>query len=134
MEPPAPSTANEVPPKRCFIISPIADRSTDERAFIRWKADYLLETIIKPVVSDLGYAAKRFDEISVSGWITLEILDILATWEMAVAVLEGNNANCCYELGIRHSWVMPCVVLSPEVTPGQNTLPFDLKDVTAVIY
>jgi len=138
MDAPAPGNAkppaHEAPLKRCFIISPIADRTTRERAFIHWKANYLLRTIIESVLSDLGYVAERFDKMSVNGWITREMIHCLSEWEMAVAVLDGNNPNCCYELGIRHAWAMPCVVLSPEVGPGQHALPFDLKDVTLATY
>ena len=124
----------EAPLKRCFIISPIADQTTRERAFVHWKANYLLQTIIEPVLADLGYVAERFDKMAVNGWITPEMIGCLSEWEMAVAVLEGNNPNCCYELGIRHAWMMPCVVMSPEVGPGQHDLPFDLKDVTLAMY
>lgn len=129
----------------CFVISPIADRTSDQRAFVRWKVDYLLRKVIRPVCLAKGLKARRMDERESNGLIPEEMIEKLAADPVAVAVLEhsavpagvtfsgidGFNANVVYEIGLRHAWCMPVVVMTPDDPPR---LPFDLRDVKPVHY
>ncbi len=129
----------------CFVISPIADQTSDGRAFVRWKVDYLLKHVIRPVCEAQRLKARRMDERDGNGLIPEEMVEKLAADPLAVAVLERGavpagttfsgidefNANVVYEIGLRHAWCKPVVVMAPDDPPR---LPFDLRDVKPVHY
>ncbi len=138
------SAASEPRLPACFVISPIADRSNSDRAFLRWKADYLLEEVIRPACRKVGLSALRMDRHDHNRWIPEEMIGRLARDPMAVAIVEAldqnvpgdrsdtsANANVVYEIGLRHAWCRPVVIMSPE---DPKWLPFDLRDLVPVRY
>lgn len=111
---------------RCFVISPIGEHGTD----VRKHADRVLKDIIRPALSAVAYHPERIDQSSATGSITAEIVECIHASHMCVAVLTGLNPNVMYELGVRHAWDLPVVVLAEKGTP----LPFDIKDFNTLFY
>ncbi|WP_323783241.1 hypothetical protein [Thalassovita sp.] len=95
--------------KTCFVISPIGDKNTP----VRRQADCALEYIIKPAITELGYdEPTRVDRLDKPTHITTEIVQHLVSADMVIADLSGSNPNVFYELGIRHAYAKPCIMLS----------------------
>ncbi|MEW8645137.1 MAG: hypothetical protein AB2563_03485 [Candidatus Thiodiazotropha endolucinida] len=113
--------------KKCFVIGPIGKAGSDTRN----KADYLLEYIIKPAVSEHGYVAFRSDEVTESGLITNQVIIDTIESDLVIADLTSHNANAFYELGIRHTGSnKPTIHM---ILDGQEP-PFDVKDHRYISY
>lgn len=108
----------------CLVISPIADPGTDARK----RADQLFKHIIEPVVSALGYAAKRAEEMGLPGIITGQLLTAVADSDLLVADLTDRDANVFYELAIRHASQRPVV----QLIDSAQRPPFDLADMRTI--
>jgi len=108
----------------CLVISPVGDPGTDARK----RADQVFKHIIEPVVSALGYAAKRADEMGLPGVITGQLLAAVADSDLLVADLTDHDANVFYELAIRHASQRPVVQL---IASAQRP-PFDLADMRTI--
>jgi hypothetical protein len=143
MPQPAPNSRTLAP---CFVICPIHDERTPDRAFIRWKVNFLLEKVVKPVMKQAKFRAVTMEERGDFEWIPEGMVDRLSQDTVAVAILEGllsdldgpgsysdsANANVLYELGLRHAWCRQTIVLCPDRATFK--LPFDLRDVAAGHY
>lgn len=113
--------------KSCFVISPIGDDGTKTRR----QSDCVLEYIIKPSLTGLNYSDPvRVDKADKPTHITTEIILNLVHANLVIADLSDLNANVFYELGIRHAYRKPCILLSDwEVRP-----PFDVAGVNTIRY
>ncbi len=111
--------------KTCFVISRIGAEDSPERR----ESDCVLRYIIKPAMERVGYAEPvRVDEQDKPAHITTEIIQQLINADLVVADLSGLNPNVFYELGIRHAFQKPCILLSnwdPEP-------PFDLAHTNTI--
>jgi hypothetical protein len=121
--------------KVCFVITPIGEDDSEQRRH----ANMVLKSIIEPVVSELGLAARRADQIDRAGIITQQIFEHLAKSRICVADLSFNNPNAFYELGIRHMCKLPTVQIIRkgdkipfDVSQGR-TIKIDMSDVYSVI-
>ena len=113
--------------KSCFVVSPIGEVGSKTRR----QADCVFEYIIKPALQDRGYADPlRVDREDKPSHITTEIITRLVEADLVVADLSGLNANVFYELGIRHAYRKPTILLSDwEVSP-----PFDVAGINIIKY
>jgi len=102
----------------CFIISPIGDHGTPTRTH----SDVVLQTILEPAASRLGFRTVRADHIDSPGNITGQIIEHVVRSKMMIADLTERNPNVFYELAIRHSFDRPVVL----VARTGETLPFDI--------
>lgn len=102
-----------------FVISPIGDPGSHERK----RADQILNHIIEPVVSELGYKAVRADTISKPGVITSQIISHLLNDPLVIADLTGQNPNVFYELAVRHTVGKATIQMIQE---GER-IPFDVS-------
>lgn len=110
-------------PKKCFVICPIGDDSTSEKKAIKDHTDTVLEFIIDPVITQLGFEKGRHaGHLGVPGDINRQIIDRLANDDLVIADLTGHNPNVFYELALRHAVRKPYIHL---IKKGQN-IPFDL--------
>jgi hypothetical protein len=115
--------------KRCFVICPIGENGSEER---KWSDD-LLECIISPVIEKMGYLPPiRADQITESGIITRQIVDLLIESDLVIADLSYRNPNVCYELAVRHVVKKPFIHMIknghkvPFDTASNRTIPVDL--------
>jgi hypothetical protein len=103
----------------CFVIGPIGKDGSSERKH----ADLLLHAVIKEVLGgqEFGYRVKRADEDADPGMIGDRMISDIAHAELVVVDLTDLNPNAFYELGIRHSTLLPTIHIAKSGTP----LPFD---------
>jgi len=104
--------------KTCFIITPISSDNSE----IRYKAYGLIETVIRPVLAEMGFKALDPLEIASSGSITNHIITELINADLVIANLTGPNPNVMYELAVRHAANKPVVTLAEHGT----IIPFDI--------
>lgn len=107
--------------KTCFVIAPIGEEGSPERA----RSNQVLKHVISPVAADCGYKLPvvRADEISRPGLITNQIIEHLLNDDLVVADLTGKNANVFYELAIRHAIRKPMV----QLIQAGEVIPFDVS-------
>jgi hypothetical protein len=108
----------------CLVISPVGEAGSDARK----RADQVFKHIIEPVVSALGYSAKRADEMGLPGIITGQLLTAVADSDLVVADLTDYDANVFYELAIRHAAQRPVV----QLIDSAQRPPFDLADMRTI--
>jgi len=104
--------------KTCFIITPISDESSE----IRIKAYGLINAVIRPILTEMGFNVKEPLEIASPGSITNHIINQLIDADLVVANLTGPNPNVMYELAVRHATNKPVVTLAEHNT----IIPFDI--------
>ena len=102
-----------------FIISQIGDQGTEAR---KW-ADIVADSIVEPVVNELGLQILRSDRDPTPGPITPQILNSILSARAVIADLTGRNPNVYYELCFAHSFEKPVVLLVDD----PSSLPFDVK-------
>ena len=106
--------------KSCYIIGPIGNPGSDERAW----ADKVRKYIVEPAVLESGYdGPRRADDPDITPIMT-DIIQQMFDADLVIADLTGNNANTFFELGIRHCAQKPVIHLMKK---GQSW-PFDLGD------
>lgn len=112
--------------KRCFVIMPFSDPEGYTPGHFR----KIYEQIIKPAVESVGYEAYRVDENGVSDLITTKIFKAILDCDMAICDLSSRNPNVLYELGIRHSFDKPVVLIKDNKTDRI----FDIQGISTVEY
>jgi hypothetical protein len=112
--------------KRCFLISPIGEEGSE----VREHADDVLDFIIRPALTELGYEAYRSDHSHAVGKISDQMFNSILQDDLCVALLTFQNPNVYYELAVAQSAARPVLILALK---GTN-LPFDIKDMRVVYY
>lgn len=90
----------------------------------------IYEQIIQPAVKEAGFEAFRVDEDRVSENIMSKIYKAIQECEMAVCDLSNRNPNVLYELGLRHAYDKPVVLIQDEKTDRI----FDISGISTVTY
>lgn len=113
-------------PKRCFVMMPFSDPEGYDKGHFR----KIYEQIIKPAIEKAGYTPDRVDENGVSDLITTKIFQSILDCEMAICDLSSRNPNVLYELGIRHAFDKPVVLIKDNKTDPI----FDIQGISTVEY
>jgi hypothetical protein len=111
--------------KVCFFIAPIGGPDS----VVRRRSDRLLDVLLRPTLTGLGYRVIRVDRLAVFGSLSGQIRALLRQAELVVADLTGANANVFYELGFRHATEKPCL----QVIEEGETIPFDVADIRTIL-
>ncbi len=94
--------------KKCFVIMPFS--STTSTSAKNWT--FIYEKIIKPAVEDSGFGFECTRSKATRGNIIKDIVINLNESDLVIADMTENNANVCYELGIRHGLRVGTILLA----------------------
>lgn len=121
--------------KRCFVIAPIGEASSDTRK----RSDQILKHVVAPAVDACGYEKPvRADQIAEPGMITSQVIQHIVDDELVIADLTERNPNVFYELAVRHAVRRPLVQMIrkgdqiPFDVAGARTVFVDHKDLDSV--
>lgn len=95
------------------------------------KFDKIYSTI-KTACSQAGYTCFRSDEPFNPGNVLRQILQMMTTSEIIIAVLDGKNPNVFYEIGLAHSLGKTVILVGNAKSP--EDISFDLKSERLLLY
>jgi len=98
--------------KTCFIVMPISD--VDGYDAGHFKRVY--EHIIKPACEATGLVPIRADDVAATNYIAVDILDKILNSDFVICDLSARNPNVMYELGVRHAFDKPVVLIKDART------------------
>jgi hypothetical protein len=116
----------------CFVIMGFGEKTdfqSNPQRVLNLNRTY--EDIIKPVVTDAGYACVRADEIIHSTVIDKPMYDNLLGADLVIADVSTSNANAIYELGVRHALRPQRTIVMAE---NNFSFPFDLNHLSILKY
>lgn len=98
--------------KTCFVVMPISDMPPyPEGHFHR-----VLEHLITPACNAAGFEVIRADKIASTHLIILNIIKNILDADLVICDISGKNPNVMYELGVRHSFNLPTVLIKDHQT------------------
>jgi hypothetical protein len=112
--------------EKCFVIMPISDPNNYNQGHFK----KIYEQIFIPAIENAGYLPHRVDDDKSSHLIHSSIIKELIDAPMVLCDLSSRNPNVLYELGIRHAFGKP-VVLVQEI--GTENI-FDINGINTVSY
>lgn len=112
--------------KKCFIVTPIGADETD----IRRHADGVIDSVLEPVLNELGFELFVSHRMSNPGSINNQIMKLVLEADLVVANLTTLNPNVMYELAVRHAIRKPVIQICEKGT----RLPFDINDERTIFY
>ncbi len=121
-----PEKRDEKKQNTCFVIMPFSDPEGYEPGHFR----NVYEHTFAPAIREAGYEPLRIDDNIVSSLIHGKMMNELVTAPMVLCDLSTNNPNVLYELGIRHAFDLPVVLVQES---GQDRI-FDIAGITSVEY
>lgn len=110
----------------CFVIMPISDHPDyDSGHFNR-----VYNHIFKPAIEQAGYHPFRADDETKSNNIVSDIIKRIIESDIVICDISTRNANVMYELGIRHAYDKPVVLVKDKITDNI----FDIQGIRYVEY
>ena len=107
--------------KKVFIIMPFAPAFDDV-----WKGG------IERACDAEEFGHMRVDKISLSSWITEDIVNYVNMADFVIADITGNRPNVMFELGWALAKDKKPIVIRQQDDPNQ--VPFDVKDIRYIPY
>jgi hypothetical protein len=92
--------------------------------------DDLYRDVIVPTCTELGFEARRADDVYSPGIILQDIVTGLVRAQVVIAEITPVNANVFYELGYAHALGKPTILLAER----DRTLPFDVSGYRCIFY
>lgn len=74
------------------------------------------EHLLKPAIMQAGYNAIRADDTNKTDYIVVGIIQRIVESEMILCDFSARNPNVMYELGIRHAFNKPVVLVRDKIT------------------
>ena len=108
----------------CFVLMPFSTSATHSEE--EWTD--IFEKLFKPAWTELGIECYRIK--MPRGSITKSIIEKLYGASMVFADLTDSNPDVMYELGVRHTFRKPSVMVKEQ---GSN-IPFDVSDYAVFEY
>lgn len=112
--------------EECFVIMPFTTPDGYESDHFKKIYDQLFE----PAIKKAGFEPHRVDEDCVSNTIQNRIIERLVKAPMVLCDLSTRNPNVLYELGLRHAFDKPVLLVQEEGTQGI----FDIANITTISY
>lgn len=103
---------NEAGKRVCFVIMPIADIAGYEPGHF----GRVYEHLIKPAVIAAGFEPVRADDTNKTDYIVIGIIKRLVESPMVLCDYSARNPNVMYELGVRHAFNLPVVLIKDRKT------------------
>ena len=110
----------------CLVIMPFSDPQGYNQGHFR----KIYDQILAPAIEMAGFTPMRIDENAESTMIHAKLLDQLINAPMVLCDLSSKNPNVLYELGIRHAFDKPVVLVQEK---GQERI-FDIAGLTTTEY
>lgn len=105
---PSPSPAKP----KCFVVMPISDMHGYEAGHF----GRVYEHLLKPAIVEAGYLPVRADDAVKTDYIVVGIIQQIVESDMVLCDFSGRNPNVMYELGVRHAFNKPVVLLKDRRT------------------
>lgn len=96
----------------CFVMMPISDVPGYEPGHF----GRVYEHLLKPAIIASGYDPVRADDAVKTDYIVVGIIQKIVESEMVLCDISGRNPNVLYELGIRHAFNKPVVLVKDKIT------------------
>lgn len=97
---------------KCFVVMPISDSHSYEPGHF----GRVYEHILKPAITQAGYQPVRADDAIKTDYIVVGIIQQIVDSDMVLCDYSARNPNVMYELGIRHAFNKPVVLLKDRKT------------------
>lgn len=104
-------TEEETKP-RCFVIMPISDTHGYESGHF----GRVYEHVLKPAIIQAGYQPVRADDAVKTDYIVVGIIRQIVEADVVLCDYSARNPNVMYELGIRHAFNKPVVLIKDRKT------------------
>ena len=111
---------------KCFVMMPFSDSIDYETNHFT----KVFEQIISPAIIKAGYDVVRVDQNKISDQIINKIIEGIVECDMAICDLSTNNPNVLYELGLRHAFDKPVVLIKDNKTSKI----FDIQGISIIPY
>lgn len=96
----------------CFVIMPISDvPGYDSGHFGR-----VYEQLLKPAIIDAGYMPLRADDTNKTDYIVVGVVQKVVESPVVLCDYSSRNPNVLYELGIRHTFNRPVILVKDTRT------------------
>lgn len=96
----------------CFVLMPIADVHGYEPGHF----GRVYEHLLKPAIIAAGYVPVRADDTVKTDYIVVGIIQKIVESAMVLCDFSARNPNVMYELGIRHAFNKPVVLIRDKRT------------------
>ncbi len=111
-------------------------KEAKEKVFVIMPFESIFDDVWKGAIEracgNKEYGCMRVDKISLSSWITDDIINYIDIADFVIADITGSNSNVMFELG----WALalkkkPIVIRQKD---DLNPVPFDVKDIRFIPY